>query len=291
MVGDVEAIGAHCKFAYCNQLDFLPFRCESCKDTFCLDHRTETAHKCPKEGAWAEARRKAQQGPSNTRLKPMTTLIESTCASQDCPTKINTALHPGVQCTKCNRLYCLKHRLNEDHNCANLTPLGARQSSIAIVQADKARTAFSRLKAWGREKQTTLSTVAKPKHSTVSQRLIAVNTLRKTAKGDAGIPAEKRIYLFVEAEAATTTSKLPSGEFFYNIEWSVGRVLDAAAKSLQVQNVNNRGGGEDKKLRVFHIEGGRLLEFSEKLGQAVASGNRIILLRGVGPAVPDLIEM
>lgn len=29
--GDVDAIGAHCQMAYCHQLDFLPFRCDSCK--------------------------------------------------------------------------------------------------------------------------------------------------------------------------------------------------------------------------------------------------------------------
>lgn len=30
-VGEVEAIGAHCQAAFCHQLDFLPFRCESCR--------------------------------------------------------------------------------------------------------------------------------------------------------------------------------------------------------------------------------------------------------------------
>lgn len=29
--GDVEAIGAHCQAEYCRQLDFLPFKCQSCK--------------------------------------------------------------------------------------------------------------------------------------------------------------------------------------------------------------------------------------------------------------------
>lgn len=29
--GDVEAIGAHCQLEYCHVLDFLPFRCQSCK--------------------------------------------------------------------------------------------------------------------------------------------------------------------------------------------------------------------------------------------------------------------
>lgn len=42
--GDVEALGAHCQLEYCHVLDFLPFRCESCKgyetasSTFPLNH-------------------------------------------------------------------------------------------------------------------------------------------------------------------------------------------------------------------------------------------------------------
>ncbi len=114
--------------------------------------------------------------------------------------------------------------------------------------------------------------------------------MKKNAKGDDKIVAEKRVYLHVEAEAATTTSKLPKSDLFFNAEWSVGRVLDEAAKRLQVANLNNRVESEDQRLRVYHVEGGRLLEFSEKVGKGVASGNTIVLLRGVGPAVPDLIE-
>lgn len=120
-------------------------------------------------------------------------------------------------------------------------------------------------------------------------RIQATATLKKTAKGDDKVPVEKRVYIHVEASADTISAKVPKGAFFYNKEWSVGRVLDIAAKSLQVQNLNNRGGGEEEKLRVFHVEGGRLLEFSEKLGVTVQTGNTIVLLRGVGPAIPDLI--
>lgn len=130
----------------------------------------------------------------------------------------------------------------------------------------------------------------KPKPSSNAARIVAINQLKKSAKGDDKIPVENRIYLHVEAEANTTTSKYPKGDFFYNKEWSVGRVLDAAAKSLQVQNVNNRGGGEEERLRVFHVEAGRLLEFSERTGDVFGSGNTMVLLRGVGPAVPDLIQ-
>lgn len=287
---EVEAIGAHCQYTYCNQLDFLPFRCESCRGTYCLDHRTETAHKCPHAGAWAAARRK-EAASSASPGKP-TLLTATQCSHPICKTYINTLTNVGVGCTNCNRQYCLKHRLREDHDCAKLTPIGARPASSSNSQAqnvEKARAAFSRLRAWGKEKQTAV--LPKPKPSSNSSRLVALNQLKKTAKGDDKIPTDQRIYLHVEAEAATTTSKFPKGQFWYNKEWSVGRVLDAAAKGLQVQNVNNRGGGEEEKLRVFHVEGGRLLEFGEKVGVGVGNGDTVVLLRGVGPAVPDLIQV
>ena len=134
---------------------------------------------------------------------------------------------------------------------------------------------------WGKEKQ--VAVLPKPKPSTAASRVLAVNALKKSAKGDAKVPVEKRIYLYVEAEANTTSSKLPKGECFFNKEWSVGRMLDAAAKALQVENVNNRGGGEEERLRVFHVEMGKLLEFGEKVGDVCVSGNTIVLLRGVGP--------
>ena len=184
----------------------------------------------------------------------------------------------------------------EEHDCSKLTPLGARPPSAAVfnaaAQTEKARVAFARLKAWGREKQKDikLPSAMAPKPSSNAARIIALNNLKKSARGDDKIPVDKRVYLHVEAEAASTTSKFPRGEFFYSKEWSVGRVLDAAAKSLQVQNVNNRGGGEEERLRVFHVEGGRLLEFSEKVDTALVSGNTIVLLRGVGPSAPDLIQ-
>ena len=98
------------------------------------------------------------------------------------------------------------------------------------------------------------------------------------------------MYLYVEAEAATTTAKFPRGEFFYSRDWAVGRLLDAAARSLQVENVNNQSADERDRLRVFHVEGGRLLEFNEKVGAARVSGNTVVLLRGVGPP-PELIDL
>lgn len=288
---DLEAIGAHCQYAYCNQLDFLPFRCESCRGTYCLDHRTESGHKCPRAGEWAAARRRAANlsstSSSSDSGKP-TLLTATQCSHTSCKTYINTLNSVGVVCPTCNRQYCLKHRLREDHSCATLVPVGAVPSASqnSAQRVDRAKAALSRLRVWGKEKQTAI--LPKPKPSTAASRIVALNALRKAAKGDEKITPGKRVYVHVEAEANTTTSKLPRGAFWYSQEWSVGRVLDAAAKGLQVQNVNNRGGGEEERLRVYHVEGGRILEFGEKVGDALVDGNTVVLLRGVGPVVTDL---
>ncbi|KAG9191743.1 hypothetical protein G6011_10477 [Alternaria panax] len=302
MKGDLEAIGAHCQMEYCNVLDFLPFRCESCHGKFCLDHRTEYAHKCPKEGEWARQRAKNNQDSSSSTPKPTVFNHDQQCADPSCKTLIDTARAQGVHCTRCNRRYCLKHRFEEDHDCKNLTPIGARPHNYVQVRT---QTALTRLKAWAEQKKKDdekrrsapkktgfLGMGRSSASSAAASAQVELNALKRTAKGEASVPQEKRIYLHVEASADTTKAKYPTGKFFYNKEWTVGRVLDMAAKSLQVQNVNNRGGGEEEKLRVFHVEGGRLLKFSEKIGEPCKSGNMIVLLRGVGSGeAPDLIDL
>ncbi|XP_054971629.1 AN1-type zinc finger protein 2A isoform X2 [Pan paniscus] len=40
-------LGKHCSEKTCKQLDFLPVKCDACKQDFCKDHFTYAAHKCP----------------------------------------------------------------------------------------------------------------------------------------------------------------------------------------------------------------------------------------------------
>lgn len=185
-----------------------------------------------------------------------------------------------MHCEKCRRSYCLKHRGAYEHNCAKLTPLGARPAGAGPTQRERGVAALEKLRAWGLSKKATA--IATPKASSAAARIQATATLKKTAKGDAAIPVDKRVYLYVEASSETLTAKIPKGTFFYSADYSIGRILDLAAKSLQVNNLNNRAESEEDKLRVFHIEGGRLLEFGEKLGKVVQTGNTLVLLRGVG---------
>jgi len=56
----------------------------------------------------------------------------------------------------------------------------------------------------------------------------------------------------------------------------IGRVLDAAAKSLQVTKCEITKGWTRKTSSGYStFEGGRLLEFNEKVGSALVSGTEL----------------
>ncbi|BDD54937.1 hypothetical protein MPDQ_004032 [Monascus purpureus] len=288
---DLEAIGRHCKFEYCNQLDFLPFRCESCRRTFCLEHRTETAHKCPQAGEWARRRRNQNAGIggnlSSSLTQRPTIYNTDQCAHLSCKTLINTLKDPAVRCPNCNRQYCLKHRLQEEHDCAKVVPLGGQgQGQQSANASETIRSMFAKVRTWGKDKIPTtgggtLSNGFKGKSSTSG--VGGLNALKRTAKGDPAIVADKRLYLHVVGSSDTQKTEPPTGDFFFDSRWKVGRVLDEAARRLHVENLNNRGGGEEERLRVFHVESGEFLEFSESIGGGkVKQGHTLVLLRGAG---------
>ena len=278
---DLESIGRHCQYEYCGQLDFLPFRCESCRSTYCLDHRSETAHKCPNAGEWA--RRRAGNNQEN-RVAPEKPNIYNSeqCYHVSCKTLINTLKDPGVRCPNCNRQYCLKHRLREEHECAKVAPLGPRQGAAN----ETIKSMFARVKSWGKDKQAAgANLIPKPKvkPNSPAARMASVNAMKRSAKGEAGVPADKRLYLHTVGTADTQASEPPAGDFYFDMRWKVGRVLDDAARRLHVENLNNRVGGEEARLRIFHVESGDFLEFSESIGGGkVKSGDTIVLLRGAG---------
>ncbi|KAL4993480.1 hypothetical protein BDV10DRAFT_179052 [Aspergillus recurvatus] len=281
---DLESIGRHCEYSYCNQLDFLPFRCMSCRGTFCLDHRTETAHHCSNEGEWARRRDGSTSATSTPTQKP-TIYNSDQCAHISCKTLINTLKDPGVKCPECRREYCLRHRLREEHDCAKIAPRSGTGGSAAPNET--IRSMFAKVRSWGKDKsQAAVAAAAaakpKPKANSPAARMVAVNAMKKAAKGDASIPADKRIYVHVVGTSETQGTDPPNGDFWFDSRWKVGRILDDAAKRLGVENLNNRV-GEEARLRIFHVESGEFLEFSGSFGGGkVKTGDTIVMLRGAG---------
>ncbi|RAH82919.1 hypothetical protein BO86DRAFT_310647 [Aspergillus japonicus CBS 114.51] len=306
---DLDSIGHHCDLAYCHQLDFLPFRCASCRGVYCLDHRTESAHQCARAGdsPSPSPSTSTSTAASSTSPAPQTKpTIHTTdqCSHLTCKTLIHTLTEPGVRCPECRREYCLKHRLKEGHACTPPPP----PSRGGKAGADTLKSMFARVRgtfasslpstsggssaAAGKgtgnpgDKGAAAATTGKKKPG---NRAMAVHALKRTAKGDANVPAERRVYLSVEAaaspvkgSAATAAAGAATGAFWFDGRWKVGRVLDDAARRLGVENVNNRVAGEEERLRVFHVEGGVFLEFGDTLTEKVVAGDTLVLLRGAG---------
>ncbi|KAJ6161288.1 hypothetical protein N7470_004684 [Penicillium chermesinum] len=120
------------------------------------------------------------------------------CYHVSCKTLINTLKDPAVRCPNCNYEYCLKHRLREEHDCAKITPRGARQGVRRRAERDDQVHVCARARMGEKTAQATSGNLLpkpKPKPNSAAGRAVALNALKKAAKGDAGVPVDKRLYL------------------------------------------------------------------------------------------------
>ncbi|NXD21954.1 ZFAN1 protein, partial [Spelaeornis formosus] len=98
--------------------DFLPFVCDGCSGTFCLQHRSRDAHGCSEVNI-----RNSSVKPDQHRSYP--------CSYKDCNGK---ELLP-VLCPYCKKHFCLRHRHQSDHECEKLdTPKPRMAATQQLVQ-------------------------------------------------------------------------------------------------------------------------------------------------------------
>jgi AN1-type zinc finger protein 1 len=122
--------------------------------------------------------------------------------------------------------------------------------------------------------------------SAVAQRGLEFGRLKREAKGDTKIPEDKRIYVHGEGPpnlnsvALTNAAQILRKPVYFSKEWSNGKILDRLADTLGVANLNNRSEDKEKRLQLFHIESGTLLEMDRKFGEVVKNGDTVVLARG-----------
>ncbi|CEM04661.1 unnamed protein product [Vitrella brassicaformis CCMP3155] len=137
-MAEFSDVGAHCSDPYCRQKDFLPFVCNLCNKTYCLEHFKPESHQCPRAAA---VDRRVMICPlcldsfpmvagescdvtfeRHTRTSCRPDLYETrraqqkaTCPVKGCKAKL-TAVNSFV-CPRCKQKVCMKHRWQEDHDC------------------------------------------------------------------------------------------------------------------------------------------------------------------------------
>lgn len=141
---DFQNLGKNCTEPTCRQKDFLPVTCKLCTQVFCLEHQDPSAHHCPKadlgdrkalvcpvchktlryevgkgseEEAWNRHVLTECKGSNMQKESPEKGNL---CAAKGCKAKL-TSINE-YQCKKCGKKVCLKHRFEEEHECAQAVP-------------------------------------------------------------------------------------------------------------------------------------------------------------------------
>jgi len=250
-------LGEHCSRVDCGKLDFLPVICKACGEAFCKDCYFLDAHNCKQ---------------NEVNLNCFKKIAEVfTCSVTGCK-KRDLVRMP---CSFCDQHFCLKCRHPDDHSCQ-------KKPSNEAKTSEQSRTKEV-LENIMRERQKVSESAPPKKPRNVKNQKLAAKVqlmrLKGKAKGDVSLPQEERTFFRILHEKGEAA-------IFGSNKWSIGRVLDSAARACNVDNVNNAVSCDDAKRVALYLQadGARLKE-SEELKDMLDSGlifngDTLILARG-----------
>ncbi|KAI6240053.1 AN1-type zinc finger protein 2B-like Protein [Aphelenchoides fujianensis] len=140
MATEFPTLGSHCAHPECNQLDFLPVKCNGCRKNYCNRHFTYESHDCS-SGLRVDVQvpvcplcnQPVPTGKNEIADVVVGAHIDNECQSDPARKKrayVNSCsllrckgreLVPIV-CGSCRRNFCIKHRHTDDHECRGLKP-------------------------------------------------------------------------------------------------------------------------------------------------------------------------
>ncbi|GAV28652.1 hypothetical protein PMKS-002126 [Pichia membranifaciens] len=122
-----------------------------------------------------------------------------------------------------------------------------------------------------------------------ASRMVEMNKLKRSAKGDSRINVSDRVYVWViYTSDDDTTFEVKSAQFFSK-RWPIGKMLDSSADISKIKNVNNREVDESLRLAMFRKvrsgEKGTTSEFvyiptSGRVEKEIKDGDEVYILRG-----------
>mmetsp|Transcript_25932 Transcript_25932/g.42570 ORF Transcript_25932/g.42570 Transcript_25932/m.42570 type:complete len:158 (-) Transcript_25932:149-622(-) len=150
---ELPDLGKHCEL--CRQLDFLPFECEGCSKLYCVEHRTRDAHKCtaPKVDSVVPTCPLCNQIFAISKSEDPNIIIskhiDAGCQSKptETRTKSNKCSHKGchsvelipIRCKHCSKVYCVRHRYADVHDCGSADSLRMRAYQAAELRSQSQR--------------------------------------------------------------------------------------------------------------------------------------------------------
>lgn len=213
-------IGVSCSVSICNQLDFLPLRCQ-CDKFFCPEHFKQHSHECKTDNVV-------------TDLKTIDNIFQ--CSEPSCKDRTIVPL----LCEKCRKHYCIKHR--HIGECVKKTE---EEFKLIREKLNEPTQRFNEAKAVV-DRQVTKN-IEDAKKSLKKREMackIQLMRLKNKATGLKSVPSSDRIYFKIISPHNKNESAV-----FVSKNWSVGKIIDVIADELKLINYNNKSG--EKKLRLF----------------------------------------
>jgi AN1-type zinc finger protein 1 len=254
-------LGKHCTI--CKVIDYLPFTCEHCQETYCVDHRTVKDHECKK---YVEVKKESKQ------------IVEKlhSCKIKNCE---EASLS---NCKKCKNRYCLDHLKEKDHKCLNTKTIKEIFEENRIKrELEKKIQAEKELKKLSEEFGVKKILLKKPIIRKSDEKIKFSNT-KETAIGNANISEDERFYFKV---FFPFDSKLQPIHYFTKKSISIGKLLDDIAYFGEIDNtIFNRN--DVKKLNLYNLKTLECIEykkcFSELEKEKLLKQNSYLILeRGV----------
>ncbi|KAH8114736.1 hypothetical protein DFH11DRAFT_1688819 [Phellopilus nigrolimitatus] len=137
---DILDIGEQCSARTCGLVDFLPFKCDHCKERFCQEHYRPEYHECAKWDKNAEDRRAIECPFCSTLIaippgedpnirvgrhideecvvmtgKAVKKSSTPVCSRIRCEKR----LWQPIECEKCHQQFCATHRHPTSHSCSS----------------------------------------------------------------------------------------------------------------------------------------------------------------------------
>lgn len=135
---ELPNLGENCQEQSCKTLDFLPFKCDCCGKVFCKDHYGYSKHNCTKSQEKnfqipicplcnnpvpfkrgelpdilmsAHIDRDCKSDPAEERRRK---IFKNKCSLKGCKQKEIIQF----ECSSCKQNFCVRHRLEIDHECS-----------------------------------------------------------------------------------------------------------------------------------------------------------------------------
>lgn len=233
---EIEGLGARCHLSTCRTLDFLPYVCQYCSNTFCSVHISAPSHSCrsiPSHKPQVTTCPLCSQPvsvPSNTTPDvAVSRHIEAGCPKRK---RVNPICdHVGCSkrdvvsttCPRCRKTFCLQHRNELDHNCVAREAIKGRNPFGQKV--DDKKSSGLKLKI-GTGKATAVAALKKKTRGTTETSF--VNTI-DAAIGNKKVDMEDRVTVAVMFPRG---SGVRGRYMFFSKRLSAGRILDGLLKDV-----------------------------------------------------------